>query len=687
MRRIARVLPFAALFTFASAMVVFPAIHAAAQGPGRLTRGGMDLHLFRPAVDNKGFLYTNGTDILGHLAFSFGLVVDGGFGLIPYDGFQNEDATPAAMARRGGLLRGRLIDYLFTGSLHGNLGLFNLLEVGVQLQLGVFAAGPNTTIPGVFNDPNPRTGGLQYQGIGNLYIHGKVRILRAERNRGLGLAALLQVELPTASGSGGAGSTAFVGENTVALWPILAAEWRPDRAVRLGFSIGTRLMFGDTPRIPVDGRAVPSACQMDGVETPCGTGSATGAVQVRAGEVVHYGPHLTYSVGAGIRLGDSPVELTADLYGASIYEAFGQLGGHSLEALGGLKIFVERNSYLVLAGGGGIPISGLLQSDVRAMVGFIFEPSIGDRDGDGLRDDVDQCPDEPEDFDGFGDEDGCPDPDNDRDGILDVDDECPMVPEDRDGDADEDGCPEGNEGDRDGDGILDNDDRCPDEPEDRDGFQDQDGCPDPDNDQDGILDTDDLCPNDPEDRDGFQDQDGCPDPDNDADRILDRDDSCPNDPETYNGTEDEDGCPDRGAVVIEENSIIILEKIYFETDSAEILPRSYPILDAVAATLNGNPHITLVEIQGHADERASDEYNIRLTSDRAAAVLEALVQRGVARERLRSAGYGERCPVDPRHTPEAWERNRRVEFKILRTVDGPTGVEIACPAGRELIPR
>ena len=54
---------------------------------------------------------------------------------------------------------------------------------------------------------------------------------------------------------------------------------------------------------------------------------------------------------------------------------------------------------------------------------------------------------------------------------------------------------------------------------------------------------------------------------------------------------------------------------------------------------------------------------------------------------MRSAGYGERCPVDPRHNAEAWERNRRVEFKIIRTEDGPTGVEVSCPAGRELQPR
>ncbi len=422
------------------------------------------------------------------------------------------------------------------------------------------------------------------------------------------------------------------------------------------------------------------------------TGAAfmnSGSCQSEPGNDTEYGHLLTFGLGAGFRIAD-PVEIALDVYGTQALSAF-QAEGFNLETLLGLKIFVERNSYLVLGGGVGIPniagdTGGFQTADIRAMLGFIFEPSIGDRDGDGLKDDFDQCPDEPEDFDNFADEDGCPDPDNDRDGILDVDDECPMVPEDRDGDADEDGCPEGNEGDRDGDGILDEVDECPDDPEDRDGFQDEDGCPDPDNDQDGILDSDDLCPDDPEDQDGFEDADGCPDPDNDNDRILDVDDSCPNDPETYNAFQDEDGCPDRGDADIEGGTITTFRKIMFETDSARILEDSYPILDAVAAAMNGNPQIELVEIQGHADERATDEYNIRLTRDRAAAVLQALLQRGVRRDRLRSAGYGERCPINPRHDARAWEENRRVEFKILRQDGAPTGAEVACPAGRELIP-
>jgi outer membrane protein OmpA-like peptidoglycan-associated protein len=261
------------------------------------------------------------------------------------------------------------------------------------------------------------------------------------------------------------------------------------------------------------------------------------------------------------------------------------------------------------------------------------------------------------------------------------------VKEDYDGDRDDDGCPEGREGDRDGDGIPDNVDDCPDEPEDFDGFQDEDGCPDPDNDGDGILDEKDLCPNDPEDVDGFEDEDGCPDVDNDGDRILDVDDACPNDPETYNGNEDEDGCPDKGLVILEDTQITILEKVYFETDSAIIKQRSFPLLDAVAATLNASPQITLVEIQGHADERGSDKYNIKLTRARAASVMRALIERGVLKDRLRSGGYGERCPVDPKHNAKAWEKNRRVEFKIIETDAGPTGVEVTCPRGRSLVPR
>jgi OmpA-OmpF porin, OOP family len=189
----------------------------------------------------------------------------------------------------------------------------------------------------------------------------------------------------------------------------------------------------------------------------------------------------------------------------------------------------------------------------------------------------------------------------------------------------------------------------------------------------------DACPNDPEDKDGFEDQDGCPDPDNDKDGILDKVDKCPNQPETFNGFEDEDGCPDKGSVIIQDNNIVILRKIKFKTASAEILPESHEILDAVATTITHHPEFVLMEVAGHADERATDEYNLKLTQDRVNSVMAALIQRGVDRARLRSKGYGEFCPEDPGKNEKAYETNRRVEFKIVKTKEGPTGVELGCP--------
>ena len=634
-----------------------------ASAQAHLTTGGMDLRLLRPPLDSKGLLTLNGTDILGENALSFGLIIDAGFGIVPFDGFVNDGTVMAADAER----RSRVVDAMFTGTLHGNFGIGNLLVVGAQLPVSV-VSGPDMSVPGQYGADGGE-GGLSYQGLGGVIVHGKIRLLRSERDP-IGLAASVQFEFPTASPS------EFSGDSILAITPSLIAEWRPAREVRIGAEVGYRLGFGEGATLRVGGRSEP--------ESP---GAAQAPILVDGvGQDLRYEDTLRFGVGFGWRFTDV-TELSAELIGSQIIDDWGNPGALSLQALGGLKVFVERNSYLMIGGGAGIPTGGFQAPDASAMLGFVFEPSLGDRDGDGLRDDVDQCPDEPEDFDGFADEDGCPDPDNDRDGILDVDDECPMVPEDRDGDADSDGCPEGNEGDRDGDGILDAEDDCPDDPEDLDGYEDENGCPDADNDSDGILDVDDLCPMDAEDVDDWEDQNGCPDPDNDNDRILDVDDDCPDVAENYNGTEDEDGCYDTGVLVVGEHGVDLLEQIHFEYDSAEILEESFPLLDTIARALNANPQITFVEVQGHADDRGGDDYNIRLTRDRAASVVVALRERGVAPDRMRSAGYGLRCPAVPGRSDAARAANRRVEIKILRTVDGPTGVEIACRAGRELIPR
>jgi outer membrane protein OmpA-like peptidoglycan-associated protein len=85
-----------------------------------------------------------------------------------------------------------------------------------------------------------------------------------------------------------------------------------------------------------------------------------------------------------------------------------------------------------------------------------------------------------------------------------------------------------------------------------------------------------------------------------------------------------------------------------------------------------------MEVAGHADERGDDYYNLNLTQARVNSVMAALIQRGTDKSRLRSKGYGEYCPEDPGHNDAAWEKNRRVEFKIVKTKDGATGVELGC---------
>jgi outer membrane protein OmpA-like peptidoglycan-associated protein len=172
-------------------------------------------------------------------------------------------------------------------------------------------------------------------------------------------------------------------------------------------------------------------------------------------------------------------------------------------------------------------------------------------------------------------------------------------------------------------------------------------------------------------------------PDRDGDGIPDSVDRCPDEPENYNGFEDQDGCPDRARVIVQSSRIEVLDRIYFETGKTIIKPVSFPILDAIAATLRANPQIALVEIQGHSDERGDDRANLLLTDGRAAQVRTYLIDHGVESRRLQSRGYGESRPLCPGHNEECWSRNRRVEFVILRTTDGQNAVAQPRPVERQ----
>ncbi len=299
------------------------------------------------------------------------------------------------------------------------------------------------------------------------------------------------------------------------------------------------------------------------------------------------------------------------------------------------------------------PDSALRPEDANVLligvhVMYDFGPGLNpnsDRDHDGIQDDVDQCPDVPEDKDGFEDTDGCPDPDNDKDGILDKVDHCPDVPEDKDG------------------------------------FEDSDGCPDPDNDKDGILDAADKCPDVAEDKDNFEDDDGCPDPDNDKDGIPDAQDLCPNEPETVNGYADQDGCPDEDQVRVVGDKIVLDDRVHFYVNSFVIRKVSYPLLTRLAKLIADHPEYTHVSVEGHADDRGPDNFNQKLSEDRARAVMEFLVKQGIAQDRLSSMGFGSTKPLVDKKSEYALLLNRRVEFTVTRQLkpDGTPVVSAPTP--------
>jgi OOP family OmpA-OmpF porin len=284
--------------------------------------------------------------------------------------------------------------------------------------------------------------------------------------------------------------------------------------------------------------------------------------------------------------------------------------------------------------------------------------SVGDRDGDGYDDAVDKCPADPEDFDSFEDDDGCPDKDNDKDGVLDAAkfENGQWVSADKKDERD-----------------------CRNEAEDLDKFEDEDGCPEPDNDLDGILDEPDKCPVDPEDIDKFEDEDGCPDHDNDKDKLCDpwvgqqnlhdkypdckSTDQCPDQPEDYDGDRDEDGCPDLKAQ-FDGCSVKISEKVFFKFNKWDIDPRSFELLDDVATVMKQVPEELHFRVEGHTDSKGGDGYNKTLSQNRANSVKKYLESKGVKSNRLNGVGFGEERPIDSNRTNDGRARNRRVEFNV-----------------------
>ncbi|GEL12293.1 Thrombospondin type 3 repeat-containing protein [Flavobacterium glycines] len=235
--------------------------------------------------------------------------------------------------------------------------------------------------------------------------------------------------------------------------------------------------------------------------------------------------------------------------------------------------------------------------------------------------------------------------DQDGDGILDKDDECPTVA----GPVENKGCPWG---DRDNDGILDKDDKCPDVA----GPAANKGCPWEDKDKDGVLDKDDKCPT----IAGPKENAGCPWPDTDGDGVLDKDDKCPK----VKGTLANNGCPEVTTEVIKKLNDFS-KSILFDTSKATIKAESNAKLEEIVKVMN-EYNTANFKLEGHTDSTGNAAKNLQLSKDRAAAVKDYLIAKGISAERLSSEGYGITKPIASNKTVEGRAQNRRVEIILVK---------------------
>ena len=118
-------------------------------------------------------------------------------------------------------------------------------------------------------------------------------------------------------------------------------------------------------------------------------------------------------------------------------------------------------------------------------------------------------------------------------------------------------------------------------------------------------------------------------------------------------------------VVVEDNRIVINEKIQFDFNKATIKPESDSLMQEIIKVIKDHPHIKKLAIEGHTSSEGSDKYNLKLSDKRAKAVLEYLVKKGeLPKEMFTARGFGETKPIGDESTEEGKEKNRRVEFNI-----------------------
>ncbi len=524
-----------------------------------------------------------------------------GPGVFSFGGFASYAYRPITLRKAGSDdVALRPVEHVLGLDAVTNLGIGQRFAVGASLPLVLYQTGTSPLPPTV-----SQVSSVPGSGIGDLGITMKGSIIRNEGG-GFGLAALGNFTLPTAD------QTSFVGEGAVTAGARILAEYTLLVAVAQA-SVGYKLRT--EPRTWPTEQA---GGFRFGDEIPWSV-----ALAMRPGVIgVDSGNRQRWEIAAHGWFPAGPVGPfgSGDPGSAALTPVL-------LTASDRIDIGHYRDTFLIVGAevglnqAVGVPV-------MRGIIGIGWAPREHDLDHDGVRDDIDGCPEIPEDKDGFEDADGCPEIDDDDDGIIDKEDACrnvkgepssdpkkngcPLADQDGDGVEDQqDACPN-DKGvrtdnpktngcpatDSDGDGIPDALDKCPTQAEDKDGFQDADGCPDPDNDGDGIADTGDACPNlagEPSDAS----RNGCPNTDRDGDTFENDVDKCPDTAEVWNGVADDDGCPDEGGkalVAIDDKRNVRLTtplKMTGTPESPDVDAASIPTLRALATELNRHRDWTL----------------------------------------------------------------------------------------------
>lgn len=384
------------------------------------------------------------------------------------------------------------------------------------------------------------------------------------------------------------------------------------------------------------------------------------AYAAEAGAVLHverddfvgvpYGTDLAFAAALGLRLLDGVVHLGPELHGSTVISDSGdgwlKRATTPVELSLGSKFLLGHGMRVGLSAGTALT-SGLGAPRVRALASLSWTLPFARPLGETLL--------------------SLPDRDLDGDGVLDELDACPELSGPaRPLEPARSGCPDPVDGD--GDGIGDDLDACPRDPGPASADPKLHGCtPPPDTDRDGVVDSVDACPNVAGIIQSDPTQQGCP-PDADRDGIVDSLDACPGVAGEAYADPKLRGCP---RARLDQGAISINEPVQFAAGSARLLPESDGLLKTIAQLLIQHPEVEHLVVEGHTDSSGNPRSNLKLSRDRAAAVVKWLVANGISSRRLASRGFGSTTPIAPNDTAEGRARNRRVEFRVLTPGESP----------------